>query len=232
MKLSIAFVPVRKIKPSVSRWNFSEESVEQAAHLVAKVEGVINPLVLRREDNSAAYEVLDGNFEYYVAVRASELAPQACETIAAFIVEPDDEALIREQIELFRNLRKLNEADHLPSTTTLDSRLRQLEFRQADLESRQLSFEMQEIKPLKKQVQELGEKIRSQTNLLEGFNRLDRSRLLRQIKQIGVLGKTAEKIVELIEDERQQQEFTSLKDVVIRVKGLTYEKMVDLIEGG
>lgn len=232
MKLSITFVPVRKIKPSVSRWNFSEDAVEQAAHLVAKVEGVINPLVLRREDNSAAYEVLDGNFEYYVAVRASELSPQACETIAAFIVEPDDEALIREQIELFRNLRKLSEANHLPSSTTLDSRLRQLEFRQADLESRQLSFEMQEIKPLKNQMQALEAQIRNKTNLLDVFNRFDRSTLLRQIKQIGLLGKTAEKIVELIEYERQQQEFASLKDVVIRVKGLTYEKMVDLIEGG
>lgn len=66
--------------------------------------------------------------------------------------------------------------------------------------------------------------------LLEIFNTAAPLVLLTQIKRIGLSGRTAEKVVEAIEQERQQYAFTSLKDVVLRIKGLTYEKMIALIE--
>lgn len=237
MKLSLTFVPVRKIKPGLSRWNFSDEAVEQAAHLVAKLEGLINPLVLRQETNSQAYEVLDGNFEYYVAARASELDPRTCETIAAFIIEPEDEALICEQIDWFRHRRQPGESGQIITAqpaTDLESRLGQLERRQSDLESRQLWLEMQTIKPIQQQLQAMegipGASPNPRGNLLGAFNDLEAAALLQQMRRAGLTGRNAEKIVETIEQERQQQRFRSLKDVVMRVKGLTYEKMVDLLE--
>jgi hypothetical protein len=46
MKLSVTLVPVRKIKPSASRWNFVDDEIEQAAHLIAEAEGMVQPIVL------------------------------------------------------------------------------------------------------------------------------------------------------------------------------------------
>ena len=230
MRLSITFVPVRKIKPSVSRWNFSEEVVEQAARLVTKVEGIISPLVLRRESNSESYEVMYGNFEYYVAARASELEPRICETIAAFIIEPADEAIVQEQINLFRQPQSFSETNEFEPASDLESRLKHLELRQADLESRQRSLEMQKIQGVKQQAYMAKQPSLQKTNLLAAFNEFERSALLQYLKQAGLTGRNAEKIVEMIEDERQRQPFGSLKEVVTRIKGLTYEKMVDLIE--
>lgn len=227
MKLSVTSVPIRKIKPSVSRWNFSEEAVEQAARLVAKLEGIINPLVLRRESNSETYEVLDGNFEYYVAARASELEPRTCETIAAFIIEPEDETIIHEQIDWFRSRRNFDKARDLPSTTDSENRLKQLEYRQSELESRQRLLEQRVMQSIPQQ-QEAGSD--KKTTLLAAFNELESTALLQRMRQAGLMGRNAEKIVEAVDYERQQQHFRSLKEVVLRVKGLTYEKIVDLLE--
>ena len=235
MTLEMTFIPVRKIKPSVSRWNFSDEVVEQAARLVAKVEGLINPILLRREADSESYEVLDGNFEYYVAAKACELKPRSCETIAAFIIEPEDEGIIQEQIELFRKRAIGSQTDDaallLPdSLTDPEQRLRYLEARQSQLEARQAQLETQTIKPLEQQVQTLSDQLHHKAKLLEELNELDHAELLSRLKRVGLTGKNAEKIIETIEYERHYNRFESLKDVVMRVKGLTYEKMVDLIE--
>lgn len=235
MRLSTTFVPVRKIKPSVSRWNFSEEIVEQAARLVTKVEGIISPLVLRRESNSESYQVMYGNFEYYVAARASELEPRICETIAAFIIEPEDEAIVQEQINLFRYSQQFSEIIQFQPASDLESRLKSLELRQADLEFRQRSLEMQKAQTLssgtvKQQMYGAEQSSSQRANLLAAFNDLERTALLQYLRRTGLTGRNAEKIVEMIEDERQRQPFGSLKEVVTRIKGLTYEKMVDLIE--
>lgn len=244
MKLSISFVPIRKIKPSASRWNFSDDAINQAARLIVDGEGVIiNPIVLRREDGLESYEVIDGNFEYYAAARASEIEPQRCETTAAFIAEhPEDEAMIRQQIHLFRNGKEHStqprsthdvntfDVNTFDVNADVNNRLHDLESRQATLEARQLSLEAHNIQEIKRQLDELKTRIPRRTNLLDEFNQADHTELLHRVKAAGLVGKNAEKIVEMIEYERQYKTFESLKDIVTRVKGLTYEKMVDLVE--
>lgn len=59
---------------------------------------------------------------------------------------------------------------------------------------------------------------------------MEHPELLQRLKRIGLTGKNVEKIIETIEHKRRYKPFESLKDVVMRVKGLTYEKMVDLVE--
>lgn len=230
MKLSMSFVPVRKIKPSVSRWNFSDDDINQAARLIVDVEGtIINPIVLRREEGLESYEIIDGNFEYYAAARASEIEPHRCEEIAAFITEhPDEEAVMRQQIQLFRNGNSYALDDR--TTSDVPDRLHDLELRQAALEVKQLALESEAIGEIKHQLDELKNQIHKRTNLLDEFNQADHAELLHRVKAAGLIGKNAEKIVEMIEYERQYKPFESLKDVVTRVKGLTYEKMVDLVE--
>lgn len=101
MKLPTKLVAVKRISSDVARSNFDAEDIEKAAKLIIEVEGTINPVVLRRT-SLESYEVVDGHFEYYAAVRARELSPLKGEMIQSVIVEPDNEDILLEQVELFR----------------------------------------------------------------------------------------------------------------------------------
>ncbi|WP_416666304.1 ParB N-terminal domain-containing protein [Egbenema bharatensis] len=233
MKLSVTFVPVRKIKPGASRWNFADEQIDEAAQLIAQAEGIVQPIVLLREGEFESYVVIEGDFEYYAAVKASELEPRSCEAVPAFVIENANEAdAVRQQIHLFRDHRSPTNGNQyepeIESDTT--ARLSELEARQVHLEARQLTLEQQHLQELKQQVDDLKKQICPRTNLLDLFNIADHAELLHRVKRAGIAGKNAEKIVETIEYERQYRLFESLRDVVTRVKGLTYEKIVDLFE--
>jgi hypothetical protein len=49
-----------------------------------------------------AYEIVDGDFEYYAAAKAREINPLKGETIGAFILEPENEELLLEQVKILR----------------------------------------------------------------------------------------------------------------------------------
>lgn len=198
MGLVTSFVPLHKIKPTASRWNFSDTALETAARLALQVEGIINPIVIRREQSSNSYIVLDGNFEYYAMAYAHQMDAQRCVSVEAFIVEPKDEPWIQKQLVLFRG--------HFASSAQ----------RYSELQTP--SAASQRMEPS------------IPASLLEIFNGSDPTTLLNWIRRIGLTGKNAEKIVESIQQERQQHSFISLKDVVLRIKGLTYEKMLALVE--
>lgn len=199
MKLATSSLPLHKIKPTASRWNFSITDLETAAELALHIEGVINPIVVRQEQGCNSYAILDGNFEYYAMAYAHQRDTQRCLSIEAIVVEPRDEPLIQKQIALFRG-RFAGFAEPYSAT---------------EIHCGEASFHRDKL---------------TLYSLLEIFNTAASSLLLTQLKRIGLTGKTAEKVVEVIEQERQQYAFTSLKDIVLRVKGLTYEKMITLIE--
>jgi ParB family chromosome partitioning protein len=203
MKLVTSFVPLQKIKPTASRWNFLPTELEAAAQLVLSLEGVINPLILRQEINSQSYAVLDGNFEYYAIAHAHQLDAQCCTAVEAFIVAPENETAIQQQIALFRRIsapRPLLDWQH-----------------HAKPDNHQSEFEHPEGHS-------------QPSSLIHQLNHASAAVLLQQIKQIGIVGRNAEKIVAAIIQERQRQPFHFLKEVVNRIKGLSYEKMIDLVE--
>jgi len=101
MKLPTKLVAVKKVSSSVARSSFSAEEMERAAHLIIDVEGTINPIILRRT-SLESYEVVDGHFEYYAAVRAREISQLKGEMIQAIILEPENEKSLLEQIIIFR----------------------------------------------------------------------------------------------------------------------------------
>ncbi|GGA28510.1 hypothetical protein [Okeania sp. KiyG1] len=101
MLLSPEFVLVKEITSNVPRSEFSESDLEQAAQLILKAEGTIKPLVVRTI-GWESYEVVDGHFEYYAAVRAKEINPRDGERIGAFIIEGDKAEALEEQVEIFR----------------------------------------------------------------------------------------------------------------------------------
>lgn len=101
MKLSTSLVAVKKINSTVERSKFSDDELERAAELILEAEGIINPLILRRT-SLESYEVVDGDFEYYAAAKAREKDPRKGEMIGAFIIEPENEEVLKEQVEVLR----------------------------------------------------------------------------------------------------------------------------------
>lgn len=100
-KLSPSLVAVKRITSAVPRSNFAEPDLDKLARLILDAGGLINPIIVRRTSMDG-YEIVDGNFEYYAAARAKEIAPLKGETIGAFILEPENEELLLEQLEILR----------------------------------------------------------------------------------------------------------------------------------
>ena len=100
-KLFPSLVAVKRITCTVPRSNFAEPDLEKLARLILELGGLINPIILRR-NGMDAYEIVDGDFEYYAAAKAREINPMKGETIGAFILEPENEELLLEQLEILR----------------------------------------------------------------------------------------------------------------------------------
>lgn len=100
-KLSPSLVAVKKITSKVPRDNFADRDLEKVAQLILELGGLINPIVLRR-NGMDAYEIVDGDFEYYAAAKAREINPKKGETIGAFILEPENEEPLLEQVQALR----------------------------------------------------------------------------------------------------------------------------------
>jgi len=100
-KLSPSLVAVKRITSAVSRSNFADRDLDKLARLILDAGGLINPIIVRRIGMDA-YEIVDGNLEYYAAARAREIDGSKGETIGAFILEPENEELLLEQLEILR----------------------------------------------------------------------------------------------------------------------------------
>ena len=100
-KLSPSLVAVKRITSAVPRSNFADRDLDKLARLILDSGGLINPIIVRRSSMDA-YEIVDGNLEYYAAARAREIDAFKGETIGAFILEPENEELLLEQLEILR----------------------------------------------------------------------------------------------------------------------------------
>ena len=114
-KLLVSLVLVKKITSTVPRSNFAERDLEKLAQLILELGGLINPIILRR-NGMDAYEIVDGDFEYYAAAKAREINPMKGETIGAFILEPENEGLLLEQVQALRKSAKTENLVENPET--------------------------------------------------------------------------------------------------------------------
>ena len=114
-KLLVSLVLVKKITSTVPRSNFAERDLEKLAQLILELGGLINPIILRR-NGMDAYEIVDGDFEYYAAARAKEIEPLKGETIGAFILEEENEKLLLEQLEILRKTANTENLVENPET--------------------------------------------------------------------------------------------------------------------
>jgi hypothetical protein len=218
MKLSISLVPVKKIVSNAARSQFSEGEIEKAARAILEAQGVINPLILQKRDFNT-YEIVNGNFEYYAATRAKEIDLSRGETIGAFIIEPDNEESLKEQIDIFRNSQIAPfEKETSNKTNNLENRFNNFESRLETL-ILEIKTEQKNLqKDLEERLSSLNNKMSEPKTPLAIFNHLELTKLVFRLKTAGIGDKKALQIAENIVREREKDEFKSLSDVVARVK--------------
>ncbi|NER00572.1 MAG: hypothetical protein F6K30_28395 [Cyanothece sp. SIO2G6] len=179
MKLPTKLVAVKKINSDVARSQFPAEDIEQAAQLIIAVEGVINPIILKRT-SLEAYEVVEGHLEYYAAVRAREINPLKGEMIQAIILEPDNEKAILAQVDCLRSRSTLSSSNIKPNNyaeSSTSSIQGDFEFRLINLEK---IFQSQ-FEELRKDNRELGSVITDLQKKLGANPQLNPELLVEQI---------------------------------------------------
>jgi predicted nucleic acid-binding OB-fold protein len=241
MKLSPSLVAVKKIASTTPRSVFPDDELEQAAQSILESEGVINPIVVRRK-SLQAYEVVNGDFEYYAAARAREIDAKKGEMIGVFIIEPENEDILTKQVQLFRK-QSSSSLDDKGKNQELSSDI--FETFLINLESRfnkvthQILEQATANHKLEYEVKELKNQIAAKSEALDVFNNSSASQIALRLKTAGINEKKAANIAELVEKERKNKPFESLKDVVERVKiqtgkkqskAISTDKMLDIID--
>lgn len=228
-KLFPSLVAVKKITSAVPRSNFTEANLEKLARLILESGGLINPIIVRR-NGMDAYEIVDGDFEYYGAARAKEIEPLKGETIGAFILEEENEELLLEQLEILRKIaitEKKSISEVPQQSSSFEQRLTNIETR---LENRinELKAEYtREKQALIERVKDVESRIPKPVPLLEALNTQKESQLASNLKNAGIKSKT---IIDKIIKQRELEPFTSFENVVQRITGLGEKTMIKVID--
>lgn len=224
MKLYYKLVSVKNIQSSLSASQFSKEEIEKAANLFLQAELSIQPVVLKRE-GLEAYSVIYNDFVYFAAVRAKEIDPKTAETIQAVIIEPENESALLEQVELFKR-----DSNNVPTKSDdLTSRFNNFE-QTIDQRITDLMNQItQENKELKSSMKAVEEQIPKRHNLLDLFNSSS-DKELRKLRQKLEKAGVQTKRYKVIDQIREKQRFDSLEEIPKKIKGLSSERMLKLIE--
>ncbi len=91
-------VDVSSISSRVPRSTFSETELENLAELILATGGILKPVILKKV-GFEKYEVIDGHFEYYASLKASEKDAVKGEIVNSFIITDEQEAAAYQQIQ-------------------------------------------------------------------------------------------------------------------------------------
>jgi len=229
-KLSPSLVAVKRITSAVPRSHFAEADLEKLARLILESGGLINPIIVRR-NGMDAYEIVNGDFEYYAAARAKEIEPLKGETIGAFILEEENEELLLEQLKILKKtaITEKKSISEVPQqSSSFEQRLTNIETR---LENRMNEFKAEytrEKQALIERVKDVESRIPKPVPLLEALNTQDKFKLATNLKNAGIKAQTIEQIIK----ERDLQQFASFENVLERMKGkgLGDKTMIKLID--
>jgi hypothetical protein len=228
-KLFPSLVAVKRITSAVPRSNFAEADLDKLARLILESGGLINPIIVRR-NGMDAYEIVDGDFEYYAAARAKEIEPLKGETIGAFILEEENEELLLQQLEIHRKtaITEKKSISEVPQqSSSFEQRLTNIETR---LENRinELKAEYtREKQALIERVKDVESRIPKPVPLLEALNTQEPSKLAINLKNAGI---TSQTMRDNIITQRDLEPFTSFENVVQRIKGLGDKTMIKVID--
>ncbi|RMH75728.1 MAG: hypothetical protein D6680_10600 [Cyanobacteria bacterium J007] len=159
-KLLPSLIGVNKITSTVDRDRFPADKIDYAAHLSLAAKGSIAPFVVRRT-GLKSFEVIDGHFQYYVAVRAKEIDPRQGEMVGAFVIEPENEEALLEQVKVFQEYRAETNANNpeIALNSTKDT-----EIEDTAIESHQITESVEissSIETLDRHLAELGQLLRT-----------------------------------------------------------------------
>ncbi len=228
--IKFLMVDVQSVTSSVPRSNFPESDLDLLGDQILESGGILKPLVLKKT-GFERYEVIDGHFEYYAAVRAREKNPSEGEMVNALIISHEKEEAVVKQAATFRGLEF---PDKTLETSTerknSESRLANIELRlekQVNELRSELAQERQRVDDKLKQIES---QVSKQITPLDAFNTLSPSELVLRLRSAGLTGKKADTIIQTIKNQRQKKKFESLIDVVKRVDGLSDKGMVTIID--
>ena len=231
MSLSSSLVEVRTVTSEQSRSNFDEQKIEQAAKLIVAAEGIINPIIVSRTGINS-FQVVDGHFEYYAAARARELNLEIGEAIAAYIIEEKNEAIIKDQIAIFRQPQQsqpisTDDSNSSSNIGNLETRLTNIEARIENRLNELKSEYTQNNKKLEQEIDSLKNKLPEKIEPLTTFNEASLIELVSKLKSVLRSDKKANDIAPKIIEARP---FKSLTEVLENVRGLGDKTMLRIID--
>ncbi len=232
-------VDVKNITSDIPRSKFSESDLENLADMILESGGIIRPLILK-PTGLETYSVVDGHLEYYGAVKAREKNPRKGEMVNALVTSPKIEDLVLKQATFLKKSQP-NEKAVIPisNTAALESRLANLEIRIEKQINELKSEQAEERHRIDDKFNEFNKLIPRQIQPLKVFNTLSVAELVLRLTNVGFVSTTAASIAEVIDKERKKKEFSSLSDLVTRVKvkkgkrlvkAISAERMLDIVD--
>lgn len=106
--------------PAISNSQFPVHQVENLANLFLKAGDTVSPILVRKV-SPITFEVLEGHFEYYAAIKAQEIDEQFT-AIRAYVVPPNLESTILEQYNFLRSLSSPAPVENIAPPNKSDDR--------------------------------------------------------------------------------------------------------------
>jgi hypothetical protein len=225
--LNFSLVDVKSITSDVPRSDFVEADIDNLADMILETGGIIRPLVVKMT-GAESYTVVDGDFEYYAAVRSREKDPRKGEMVNAFIISPKSEQIVKKQAEAMGGFKVTGEKI---TSNTIELRLANLEGRLEKQINEFRSEQAQERQKLEDRFKQIESRNPQQVEALKLINTLNKDELAIRLHRSRISG--AEKIAKAIVDARkkkQKQEFEDYRDVVNSVKGLGEKTILTMID--
>lgn len=218
-------VEVKQIKSNALRSSFDEKQIEELASAIIKTGELLRPLILK-QDGVESYTLLEGDLEFFAAVRAREKDPRTAETVNAFVISPKNETEAREQIEAINAADKV--VNPLPDKDNHGIE-RQLSNLNARFET--IGNEITEIKTISSSIitkLEKNKPIKVET-LLELLNNKDERKIETELLRYKVPEK---KIMALLAAKRKTQngQFNSYQEVVKETDKLAEKGLLAIID--
>jgi hypothetical protein len=181
------------------------------------------------------YVVIDGQLEYFAAVRAREKNPRKGEMVNAFLVTSSDETVIQKQIELLNSTYRKKTDSRAEENSQSGNRgdgknsewISSFEKRLGEVREELFQVKRDHEYRFTRLEKDIDES--SKLDLLELINTLDSSNLVNELSRYGVFKGKAEAIYDA-RSGKENGKFDSYQDIVKSTKGLGPEGVLKLID--
>ncbi|NET39373.1 MAG: chromosome partitioning protein ParB [Cyanothece sp. SIO1E1] len=238
--IDYSLVDVKNISSNSSRSKFSEIELDHLADLILESGGIVRPLILK-QSGVESYCVIEGDLEYFAAVRAKEKNPAEGEMVNAFIVSSKKEDIIKKQALALSNAifadrqeeenRTTIESSSLSGAIALEDRLTNIELRIEKYINQFRDERAEEKRQLDARIKDLENYLTKKVNPLQVINTSDENELALKLGYAKI--PTPEKLAKAIVSARQKKplkKFENYSDVVKSIKGLGEKRMLAIID--